>query len=145
MAVKISEHILEENVIRDLEMQVREIKTRITRIHGEQRCIITRQWVILDGCQAELSLDLGPEDVLLYVQTLHSKFGMADFKNKCSILTTVYANRFCGSPAPAVLLQDETSQLLLKRGKEQGWLKAKISLVQGNPQPLQALFPFKAN
>lgn len=65
MAVKISEHILEKNVIRDLEMQVREIKTRITRIHGEQRSIITLQWVTLDGCQAEFSLDLCPEDILL--------------------------------------------------------------------------------
>lgn len=83
--------------MRDLEMQVREIKTRIARIHGEQRSITTLQWVTLDGCQAELSLDLGPEDILLYVWTLHSNFGMADFKNKCSIPTTVYANGFCGS------------------------------------------------
>lgn len=58
-----------------------------------------------------------PRGHLAVVQTLHSNLGMADFKNKCSILTTVYANGFCGSLAPAILVQDETSQLLLKRGK----------------------------
>lgn len=60
---------------------------------------------------------LSPEYILLYVQPVHTKFGTAGFKNKCSILITVTAGKFCGSPTPGPLLQTEISQLLLERGK----------------------------
>lgn len=74
-------------------------------------------WVTPGRCQAGLGWYLSPEYILVHVHPVHPKFETSGFKNKCSILITVKADRFCGSPTPGPLLQAEISQLLLEMGK----------------------------